>query len=160
MSHDMPSVASFQMTQEYCADICSCNNLEIKWCWNILYNVRYMTMHNFSICGDVVAQLVVHQTSGTVVLGSNPASPTMILGRCRINVLYCEISWVEGRISTWGPKKYRRKIFWYIYIFTNIISLLYRIYTIYICMRCRSFFESNNNFINSLYLLLNDTFLM
>ena len=36
--------------------------------------------------GDVVAQLVVHQTSGAEVPGSNPASPRMILGRCRIIV--------------------------------------------------------------------------
>ena len=36
---------------------------------------------------------VVHQTFGAEVLGSNPASPTMILGRCRIIVQYCKISW-------------------------------------------------------------------
>ena len=35
-------------------------------------------------CG--VAHLVARQTSGPEVLGSNPASPTMILGRCRIIV--------------------------------------------------------------------------
>ena len=38
--------------------------------------------------GYVVAHLifVAHQTSGAEVLGSNPASPTMILMRCRIIV--------------------------------------------------------------------------
>ena len=36
--------------------------------------------------GDVVATLVARQTSEAEVPGSNPASPTMILGRCRIIV--------------------------------------------------------------------------
>ena len=45
--------------------------------------------------GDVVATvctLVACQTSEAEVPGSNPASPTMILGRCRIIVSYCKNS--------------------------------------------------------------------
>ena len=35
---------------------------------------------------DVVATLEMRQTSEAEVSGTNPASPTMILGRCRIIV--------------------------------------------------------------------------
>ena len=58
--------------------------------------------------GDVVAQLVVHQTSGTEVPGSNPASATMILGRCRITVYYCKSQGRGGNLHL-GPKKYTKK---------------------------------------------------
>ena len=44
--------------------------------------------------------MVAQQTSGAEVVGSNPASPTMILGRCSINVYYCKILRVEGETST------------------------------------------------------------
>ena len=41
--------------------------------------------------------MVTHQTSGPEVLGSNPARPTMILGRCRIIVYNCKFSGQRGR---------------------------------------------------------------
>ena len=44
------------------------------------------------IGGDVVAHWYTRQTSEAEVPGLNPASPTMILGRCRIIVLYCKTS--------------------------------------------------------------------
>ena len=69
-------------------------------------------------CGglvDVVAQsrcggsLVVRQTSGAEVLGSNPASTAMILMRCRIIVLYCKISEQRGE----AKKIYKKESFFY-----------------------------------------------
>ena len=41
--------------------------------------------------GDVVADFLMHQTSGAEVTGSNPASPTMILMCCRITVYYFRV---------------------------------------------------------------------
>ena len=49
-------------------------------------------------CGG---SLVARQTSGAEVPGSNSASTTMILMRCRIIVYYC-------KTSTWGQKNIQK----------------------------------------------------
>ena len=68
---------------------------------NDLKNLYFLKIpfHTYVLCnfGDVVemwwlvgwrcgGSLLVHQTSEADVLGLNPASPSMILGHCRINV--------------------------------------------------------------------------
>ena len=52
--------------------------------------------------------LEAHQNSGVEVPGSNPASPTMILMRCRITAKNVENLRVERETYRWG-KKERRK---------------------------------------------------
>ena len=54
--------------------------------------------------------MVAHQTSGAEVPGSNPAYPTMILGRCKIIVLYCSNLRVEGGTSTRSHKYTHKKL--------------------------------------------------
>ena len=49
--------------------------------------------------------MVACQTSEAEGPGSNPASPTMILGRCRIIVVYCKISGKRGEPPPEAKKK-------------------------------------------------------
>ena len=54
--------------------------------------------------------MVAHQTSGAEVPGSNTASPTMILMRCRIIVYSVENLRVERETNPWGKKNiYKNK---------------------------------------------------
>ena len=57
--------------------------------------------------------MLAHQTSEAEVPGSNPASPTMILMRCRIIVNNVENLMVERETYPGGGKKIIKKIFNY-----------------------------------------------
>ena len=75
--------------------------------WNFSENATLiLVVSEINRCG---VSLVARQTSEAVVLGSNPASPTMILGRCRIIVSYCKNSlYREGNLHL-RPKKNTKK---------------------------------------------------
>ena len=55
--------------------------------------------------------MVALQTAEAAVPGSNPASPTMILMRCRIIVIYCKISRDGDLPLRQKKRKERQKMF-------------------------------------------------
>ena len=70
-------------------------NCEVKNRKKSIYNTKFNNLRSCSLkisnlllitiyIGNMVATLVARQTSEAEVPDSNPASPTMILGRCRI----------------------------------------------------------------------------
>ena len=57
------------------------NDHDTETCVAVLYSI-FCSGGSFE--ENVVAHMIARQTSGAEVPGSNPASPTMILGRCSI----------------------------------------------------------------------------